>query len=313
MIARLLLLVFCAAVVTACSNSSSSTSSSSPSPVPSVSAATDVGEASASPSASGETTSAAEVAATQAAISAAPAPVASANPTVAATAAVALAPAATPTRNASSKLKKVALTDISGTLAQKQIIELAQLGAIEPATGKFHPHDPLTRGTYVRWLVLANNRYFDSSQQIRLPEDTSNQAFVDVPPSNPNYKYIQGLADAGFVVGIDAKHFAPDRPITREELMAIYEGRVSNGGNYSNISNIADSQLGFKDADQISKHYWGAFNQDHWNGNNLRRIFGEIGIFHPQRPATREEAVISISVIGTGSADSTVQAAISSP
>lgn len=239
---------------------------------------------------------------------------AAASPSAGATALATVAVVATPTSVPSVAVAAVATsppakpangnyTDIGGTLAHKQIVELAELGVVDPLNGTFRPHDTLTRGDYVRWLVRANNVYFGTDQQIRLPETTSEQTFVDVPPSNANYRYIQGMADAGLVVGIDAKHFAPDRPITREELLAIFDGRASNGGKYDHVPNLDQSQLGLKDANMISRPYWDAMNWDHWNAGNLRRVFGTIGVLHPQQPATREEAVISISVINNGSAD----------
>jgi hypothetical protein len=278
LLVRLLISLFIAAAVAGCSKTASSdATATSPSPAASV-------DASAAPDAT----------ATSSDADGSPAAAA----TAVATVAVATSAPAKPTGGN--------YTDIGGTLAHKQIIELAELGVVDPVNGKFRPHDTLTRGDYVRWLVKANNVYFGTDQQIRLPETTSEQTFVDVPSSNPNYRYIQGLADAGFVVGIDATHFAPNRPITREELLAIYDGRASNGGKYDHVPNLDDSQLGLKDANAISRPYWDAMNWDHWNAGNLRRIFGSIGVLHPQQPATREEAVISISVINNGSADASV-------
>ncbi len=290
MLVRLLITLFIAAAVAGCSKPASSDSTAaSPAPAASV-------DASAAPDAT----------ATGADADASPAAAATAVATVAVVATPTTAPSVAVAASATSAPAKPSggnYTDIGGTLAHKQIIELAELGVVDPLNGKFRPHDTLTRGDYVRWLVKANNAYFGTDQQIRLPETTSDQTFVDVPSSNPNYRYIQGLSDAGFVVGIDAKHFAPDRPITREELLAIYDGRASNGGSYSHVPNLDDSQLGLKDAYKISRPYWDAMNWDHWNGGNLRRVFGSIGMLHPQQPATREEAVISISVISNGSAD----------
>jgi hypothetical protein len=288
----LLLVMICFAGLTACAKGGSADSAASPAP-----SATASPSGSAGPAATGTgAPSSLPVATTVAAVAATSAPTVVTTVPAAAVASSSPAP------------KKVAFSDIAGTLAAKQIVELAQLGVVDPTSGKFRPHDPITRGDYVRWLVRANNAYFGPSQQIRLPEVASNQTFVDVPPSDPNYKYIQGMSDAGLVIGIDAKHFAPNRLLTREELIAIYEGRCSNGGNYSHIAQISDAQLGFKDDSQIAHQYWDAFNYDHWNGGNLQRIFGVVGMFHPRQPVTREEAAISVSVILNGSADAAVQA-----
>jgi hypothetical protein len=278
-----------AAGLSACAKTTTTDTAASASPAPSV--------------ASPGTASSASVA-----VAAGPSSLPATAPSIAATTAPATMATAAPASAAPTTpaQKTITFSDISGTLAQKQIIELAQLNVIDPTSGAFRPHDPITRGDYVRWLVRANNVYFASDRQIRLPETAGNQTFVDVPPGNPNYKYIQGMADAGLVIGIDAKHFAPDRLLTREELIAIYEGRWSNGGNYSHIAQISEAQLGFKDDSQIAHQYWDAFNNDHWNGGNLQRIFGIVGMFHPRQHVTREEAVISVSVIQNGSADNSV-------
>jgi hypothetical protein len=278
---RLLLLVAFAVSLSACTNSTTASDSGSPAPVDSGLAAVATG--SAEPSAGNDSTSSPG------------------------TEAVALA---SPATHPSFKLKTVALTDIDGTSGQKAIVDLAELGVIEPATGAFHPHAPLTRATFVRWLVKANNAEFISDVNMIRPTETADSpTFVDVPPSQPDYKYIQGMADAGFVIGIDAKHFAPSRNITREELIAIYQSRVSDA-KIPPVTSVAGMGIDFTDADKISKPYWGAFNQA-WYGFyklNIQRIFGDIKTFHPQRPATRAEAAIAVSVIKNADAASTLAA-----
>jgi predicted flap endonuclease-1-like 5' DNA nuclease len=221
------------------------------------------------------------------------------------------AAAATPAPAATSILKKVALTDIVGLAGTTAITQLAQLGVVEPASGAFHPHAPLTRATFVRWLVKANNAEFISESHMIRPAVTADgPIFVDVPVSSPDYKYIQGMADAGYVVGIDAKHFAPERNITREELIAIYVNREVNGKTTVTTS-LADMGSTLTDAASVSKPYWGAFHDDTYGfyKGNIARIFGDARTLHPQRLATREEAAIAVSVVQNADAASTVTAA----
>jgi hypothetical protein len=203
--------------------------------------------------------------------------------------------------SASPGTPSVHFTDVAGTFAEKQITAEAALNVYDSTSGAFRPHDPLTRAEYVRWLVRANNIYFAKApaKQIRLAETAADPIFVDVAPSNPDYKYIQGMADAGYVIGIDKTHFAPARNLTREELIAIIVSRDQNG---RPGTQAAAPDQSFSDANSISKPYWGAFHDDSWDygmntRGNVNRIFGTVKTLHPKRAATRGEAAIALAVI----------------
>jgi hypothetical protein len=220
------------------------------------------------------------------------------------------APPAPAAAASSSVLKPVALTDVAGLPGERAIRDLVELGVIEPSSGQFHPHAPITRAAFVRWLVKANNAEFISdSKMLRAAEPGDDQAFVDVPSSSPDYPYIQGLANAGYVIGVDAKHFAPQRNITREELVAIYMNR-EDGGPTSVVTSFDNVGIPYSDAAKISKPYWGAFHDAFYGfyKNVPYRIFGESKLVHPQKLATREEAAIAVSVVQNADARSTVQA-----
>jgi hypothetical protein len=132
-----------------------------------------------------------------------------------------------------------------------------------------------------------------------------------VPPSNPDYKYIQALANAGFVIGIDPRHFAPDQNLTREQLVAIKVGVDLGGDPYKN-SGLGDVKVvyPFSDVDQISKRYYDAFYGDDFDGSkNIPRIWGNIKTFQPQRSVTRAEAALALDKVGNyspGSAEKTL-------
>jgi hypothetical protein len=239
--------------------------------------------------------------------------------TTAATAPAAAAVATpTPTPNPTAS---VHYTDIAGIYAESAIKQEAQLGVFGNATsGKFNPYGTLPRADYVRWLVIANNTYFRTQpdKQIRLAEANSDQSFVDVPKSNPDFKYIQGMVNSGFVIGIDKKHFAPSRPLTREEMVAILMSRDANSSplpnagppstwNYS--SGGGTLSVDFTDRDKVSKPYWGAFQLNNGWGNSLalqeiKRIYGNTKIFYPQKTVTRGDAAVALQVIDQKNAGS---------
>ena len=197
----------------------------------------------------------------------------------------------------------VSFADTKGIFAETAISQLATLGVFGNVSGDFHPRDPLTRATYVRWLVTANNIYFASNprKQIRLAEG-SDAVFVDVPPSNPDYKYIQGMADAGYVIGHDKTHFLPNHNITREEMLTILVHRDENGGSGDTTAAGQPPNDQYGDAAQISKVYRQAIHDDGWDMSmnsrfNGTRIFGSAKTLHPQRPVTRGEAAVSLQEI----------------
>jgi len=228
---------------------------------------------------------------------------------VAVPSAVAVVPSASPTAAA---LASVTFTDISGVDGADAIRQLAFLGVLDSTSGQFRPHDPLTRADYVRWLVKANNAYFASqpAKRIRLAE-TSAPSFVDVPAGQADYRYIQGMSDAGYVIGVDKTHFAPARNLTREELVAILISRDNGGAampaskppsawNYS--SGGGSLPVDLVDRDKVSKPYWPAFQVNDGYGNSyavgvLHRVYGTVKVFHPQQLATRADAAIALQEI----------------
>ncbi len=233
---------------------------------------------------------------------ASPAPSPAASVVVAASPTMAGSPA--PTATAAVPVQHVSFTDINGDFGQQQIQDEAALGILDSTSGTFKPNAPVTRAQFVRWLVKANNIYFKDaiSKQIRLAK-TGPALFVDMPVSNPDFQYVQGLANAGYVIGIDKKHFAPNRVLTREELLAI-KAPVDEGGNITAEPGMKMYLQNFSDADQINPHYMSAIHEDESvrTTRNIARIWGTLKALSPKKPVTRSEAAIAIWEINDSSA-----------
>ena len=232
-------------------------------------------------------------------------------PTTAATITTTSAPAeatAAASVAAASNAPRVSFTDIKGIDAEKAINDEAVLGIFGTTSGAFHPQDKITRGLFVRWLVTAENAYSksDPAKKIHLAEG-SDSTFVDVPPSNPNFKYIQGVANAGIAVGVDSKHFAPDRLLTREELVAIKvpvdEGKAPDAT--SGTLQGVQMRWRFTDVNSINKRYYPAIYDDYAaiTSNNIQRVWGILKTFNPQKPVTRSEAALALQQVGDVTAE----------
>jgi hypothetical protein len=120
------------------------------------------------------------------------------------TATTATTTATAPGSNASTA---TGFSDIKGVFGEKEITDLNKLGVFDSNSGKFEPMKPITRAQFVTWLVKANNSFYN--HDIRLAE-SGDPTFPDVPNTDPNFKYIQGMVNAGYVVGYDDKTFKPN-------------------------------------------------------------------------------------------------------
>lgn len=233
--------------------------------------------------------------------SASPQPSPSASVVVAPSPTLAGSPA--PTATTAVATQTVSFTDINGDFGEQAIKDEASLGILDSTSGSFKPNAPITRAQFVRWLVKAINVYFKDtpSKQIRLAK-TGPAQFVDVPVSNADFPYIQGLANAGYVIGIDKKHFAPNMTLTREQLIAI-KAPVDEGENITPYPGIAGF-IHYSDTSQINPVYMTAIHEDSSarTTHNIARIWGSLRTFSPKKAVTRSEAAIAIWEINDGSA-----------
>ena len=211
------------------------------------------------------------------------------------------APADKPLATPAAAATTITFKDIAGTEGEQDIKDLAALGVLSTAGGKFNPSQPVSRAQYVCWLVAANNAYFaaDPKNTIRLVEQSSAATFADVPASSPAFKWIQGLANAGYVIGVDSNHFAPDQALTREQMIAI-KAQLDEGASIESNEG-ARMFLPFGDKDQIDKGYLGPISEDTSvrTTNNIARVWGQIKTLNPKNAVTRAEAAVSLSKIGT--------------
>lgn len=200
---------------------------------------------------------------------------------------------------------------------QRYIQDLATLGVLTTSTNQakantntnlFEPGKVITRREYARWLVTANNTMYASNpaKQIRTVSDTAQPAFTDVPKTNPDFAYIQGLAEAGIIPSTlsgDSTEvlFRPDAPLTREQLL-LWKLPLDTRSALPTANLEAVKQTwGFQDAGKIDSRALRAVLADHQNGeqSNIRRVFGFTTLFQPKRTVTRAEAAAALWYFGT--------------
>jgi S-layer homology domain len=197
------------------------------------------------------------------------------------------------------------------------IADLAQLGVLggSPAAKtkalntpeNFLPNKPVSRRDYVRWLFTANNRFFSDrpAQQIRPAAATASPAFRDVPPTDPDFPIIQGLAEAGILPSSlsgnpTAVTFRPEAQLSRETLL-LWKVPVDLRQPLPTATLDAVKQTwGFQDAAQIDPNAQRAILADHQNADlaNIRRVFGYTTLFQPKKAVTRAEAAATLWYFG---------------
>jgi hypothetical protein len=210
----------------------------------------------------------------------------------------------------------VAFTDISGTYAEKAIVALGQIGALDSTSGTFQPEKPVMRREFVRWLFKTNNAVWANlpGKQIHPAESGDKSDFTDLQPSDPDFKYIEGMNAAGISVGFPDKTFKADQPLTHEQAIAI-KAVLDRGGiaeRYRTIDSARSRLPEWKDKAQISAAFASAIatdaSDDDINGKstqigNVGRAFGAVAMFRPQAPVKRGEAAMLLQVIGAHAQD----------
>lgn len=222
-------------------------------------------------------------------------------------------------------------TDLNSAPSElrQYITDLASLGVLQlEQTGvksntdiltQFQPGKTISHREFARWLFAANNQIHANrpSLQIRAASPTAPPAFQDVPPSDPDFPAIQGLAEAGLIPSrlsgdATAVLFRPDAPLTREQLI-LWKVPLDTRQALPNATvDAVRESWGFQDVAKIDLKALRAILADFQNGeqSNIRRAFGYTTLFQPKRPVTRAEAAAAIWYFGNASEGISAQEAL---
>lgn len=112
----------------------------------------------------------------------------------------------------------------------KEVCHLASLGVIQN-TEYFNPNEPLKRTHIAKILSLA----FD----IKV-DQVNKHSFRDVGKSHWAKNYVESMADAAIINGIDGVNFAPNRNVTRAQLAGLLERTINFQSKIDNQKIIYD-------------------------------------------------------------------------
>ncbi|MBX9570711.1 MAG: S-layer homology domain-containing protein [Candidatus Obscuribacterales bacterium] len=204
---------------------------------------------------------------------------------------------ATESSNAASD-QATTYADISGAFGEKEIQDLINVGVFKVDSPNFEPSKPVTRGEFCKWLVESNNIIRPKKYYIRTADPGSPSSFTDMTDANPYFKYVQGLADAGWSVGFPDKTFRPNAVLTREQMIGIKNPIDWNSEQYSGY------EKQWSDGNKINPHFLKQMSTEAFayyqckHQNNWARLYGATKVCQPQKPVSRAEAAACVWSIG---------------
>lgn len=190
-------------------------------------------------------------------------------------------------------------------------IQVSSAASSEPApkseaTSPFN--EAITRREYAQWLFQVHNALYIDEPGVRLRAGLASDepVFQDVPPQDPDFGAIQGLAEAGIIPSAltgssTAINFRPNAPLTRE-ILILWKVPLDRRAPLPETSpeTIAET-WGFQDVASIEPFALRAIAADFQLGDfsSIRRAFGYTTLFRPDKAVTRAEAAAVIWRFGT--------------
>ena len=168
----------------------------------------------------------------------------------------------------------LAFQDISSSYAKEGIADLAHAGIINGKTDTlFSPKETIQRRHFA--VLLAKSLGIQ-------PLQPAKPSFVDVPNTNPEYGYIEALAELGILQGQSTAHMGATQGISREDAAVLIYRAFGKEAISSTLLH------GYKDMNQISPYASEAVAYSSWKG----LLKGNEGNYKPKQLLTREEAAI---------------------
>ncbi|XP_024011803.1 uncharacterized protein LOC18016368 isoform X2 [Eutrema salsugineum] len=193
---------------------------------------------------------------------------------------------------------------------QSQIF--AALQALKVIESDALPYDLCTRREFARWVVSASNVLSRNSASKVYPamyiENVTELAFDDITPEDPDFPFIQGLAEAGLISSKLSNHnmpsaessqftFSPESPLARQDLLSwkmALEFRQLPEADSKKLYQLS----GFLDIDKIDPEAWPALIADLSAGEDgiTALAFGRTRLFQPSKAVTKAQTALSLAI-----------------
>ncbi|XP_010442767.1 PREDICTED: uncharacterized protein LOC104725753 isoform X1 [Camelina sativa] len=174
------------------------------------------------------------------------------------------------------------------------------------------PYDLCTRREFARWVVSASNALSRNSASKVYPamyiENVTELAFDDIKPEDPDFPFIQGLAEAGLISSNLSNQnvpstessrftFSPESPLTRQDLLSwkmALEYRQLPEADSKKLYQLS----GFLDIDKINPEAWPALLADLSAGEHgiTALAFGRTRLFQPSKAVTKAQTAVSLAI-----------------
>ncbi|MBQ2942130.1 MAG: S-layer homology domain-containing protein [Clostridia bacterium] len=193
----------------------------------------------------------------------------------------------TPIKIPAEPIEEHFFTDMQGHWAENYAHILASAGIIEGySTGSFAPDKLVTRAEFCAFLMRS----------LGLEEGIYSGRFSDVSPQSWYAGVVQTIYNCSLISGISEKEFAPNVPITREQLITILMRAYTL---IKGDSSVVATTLPFSDSGKISPYALTSITKAY----SLGLITDIASPLRPDEAATRAETIALLteflSLIGT--------------
>ncbi len=199
---------------------------------------------------------------------------------------------------------KCEFIDIEDDPEEDVIRELADLGVFEYGEGYFTPDSPVLRGEFIIWLLRANNIFWRDtpSKWIKLASLDEPKRYMDVPPHEHSFPYVNGMLNAGCPLGFETRELHYQRDMSRERLIFVRNGLCLGADVVLPDPVLVDEyrvrlRSFLEDADSVTEEYVPAVLADLLEGNTTKLAFGDTDRLCPKKTVTRREAALALSEV----------------
>ncbi|KAJ0252899.1 SLH domain protein [Hirschfeldia incana] len=193
------------------------------------------------------------------------------------------------------------ITPVSVDAAQQEAISvLKKLKIIEDDV---MADELCTRREYARWLVRLNSLLERNPKHRIVPAvalaGSSVPAFDDVSTTDPDFEYIQALAESGIISsklsGNDIS-FHPENFVSRLELIN-WKAELECDFHPETMEEISRTKVDYIDTKDLNPDMALGFYLDFLTGekSTIRNVFGRIKRFQPSRPVTKAQAAVALT------------------